>query len=305
MTDTGLEIGKWLGGAAAGALLMYMLDPDRGGARRAQSGERLRDMGRQTGNALGNVWHDVSGRLGAGTPEERPDSGAAGHMMDAMERGGDWAPALRSSAVLGGGILGLYGLLRRSPLGLALGLTGVALLTRGASNQPLTDLLRHPRVIDLESSIQIDASPDEVYDMWTNYENFPRFMSNVSEVRDLGQRRSHWVVRGPAGARFAFNAILTERVRPQRLAWRTEPGAEVEQSGSVEFEPWRGGTRVTVRISYAPPAGTLGQGVAMLLGSNPKRQLKDDLARMKALIERGVKPRDLAAQGRPGHRFLH
>jgi len=160
-------------------------------------------------------------------------------------------------------------------------------------------------VIDLESSIQIDASPDEVYDMWTNYENFPRFMSNVSEVRDLGQRRSHWVVRGPAGARFAFNAILTERVRPQRLAWRTEPGAEVEQSGSVEFEPWRGGTRVTVRISYAPPAGTLGQGVAMLLGSNPKRQLKDDLARMKALIERGVKPRDLAAQGRPGHRFLH
>jgi len=144
MTDTGLEIGKWLGGAAAGALLMYMLDPDRSGARRAQSGERLRDMGRQTGNALGNVWHDVSGRLGAGTPEERPDSGAAGHMMDAMERGGDWAPALRSSAVLGGGILGLYGLLRRSPLGLALGLTGVALLTRGASNQPLTDLLRHP-----------------------------------------------------------------------------------------------------------------------------------------------------------------
>src|SRR5437870_4288556 len=64
-TDTGYEIAKWIGGAAAGALLMYMLDPDRGGARRAQSAEAVRNAGARTSSALGNVWRGAGERLGA------------------------------------------------------------------------------------------------------------------------------------------------------------------------------------------------------------------------------------------------
>jgi uncharacterized membrane protein len=393
-TDTGYEIAKWIGGAAAGALLMYMLDPDRGGARRAQSAAAVRNAGARTSSALGNVWRGAGERIGAAGDQlrdraadvadsMRPDGAAArsgsalermGHaasealdagldkakdtlarasdavgsgmdkarhalgsaadgggnevgngmdkaramahdvgtrMRDALQAGpgGEWTPTARNSALAGGGLLALYALSRRSPLAWMLGLAGAALLARGAVNQPLLPMLRGrgmgmDQTIDFSKSIHIDAAPDDVYDVWTHYENFPHFMSHVVEVRDLGRGRSHWVVRGPGGSEFEWNAVLTEQTRPHRLAWRSEAGAEIPQSGSIQFEPHRGGTRVTVRMSYTPPAGAVGHGLATLLGSDPKSQMDDDLARMKAFIERGAVPRD-AARPRSSSRWLH
>lgn len=401
MTDTSLDLAKLLGGAAAGALLMYMLDPDRGGARRAQSAAAVRNAGSRTSSALGNVWRGTGSRLGGTADDAReraaevadsvkPDGAlksslsrmgqAAGDILDdtlskaksAVSRAGDaasdvvsragsaigqagdttgnvgakarsigyrasnsigngydeasarvkgalrgtdWSATLGNPTVLGGGLLGLYGLARRSPMGLLLGLAGAALLARGVTGQPLRSLLSGRRLsdtfsnglsqtIDFEKSIHIEASPDEVYDLWANYENFPRFMSHVVEVRDLGRRRSHWVVKGPGGTEFEWNSVLTEQSRPHRLAWRSEPGAEIPQSGSIQFEPHRGGTQVTVRMSYTPPAGVLGHGLATLLGSDPKSRMDDDLARMKAFIERGSMPRPTLEE-RPSRRFLH
>jgi uncharacterized membrane protein len=351
-TDVGLDLGKWLGGAAAGALLMYLLDPDRGNARRAEATDAVRDVRKQGRGLLGNVWERMSDRV-SGVMENASDSASrlagsadihdageavsdsvsrfasraadaissatdsagkaaemAGSRMKRMigDGGPEWTPAVRGSAMVGGGLLGLYALMRRSPLSMALGVAGLAMLARGAVNQPLTGMLTGRglgQTIDLEKTIHIDASPDEVYDVWSNYENFPRFMSHVAEVRDLGRGRSHWVVRGPAGSEFEWDAKLTEKSRPHRLAWRSEPGAEIASAGSVQFEAHRGGTRVTVRMSYSPPAGAIGHGIATLLGSDPKRQMDDDLARMKALIERGDVPSEAARHGKSSGRYLH
>jgi uncharacterized membrane protein len=362
MTETGLDLGsldlgKWLAGAAAGALLMYMLDPERGNARRAQAADKLAGLGRQTGATLSNTWERVGSRLSHATGdvvesagsmvEAAKPNGASGrsmsgtvsesvqrmgsrasetlsHSMDQVsgvasqaagrvrrvvqDMGGEWAPSVRTSAMVGGGLLGLYGLLRRSPLGLAIGVAGVALLARGAFNQPFKNMMRAQalgQTIDFEKSVRIDATLEEVFDMFANYENFPRFMSHVVEVHDLGHRRSHWMVKGPAGSQFEWDSVLTEQSRPYRLAWRSEPGAEIANSGSIQFEPWRDGTRVTVRMSYSPPAGAIGQGVATLLGADPKRQMDDDLARMKGFIERGITPHDLAKNSPSASRFLH
>ncbi len=84
---------------------------------------------------------------------------------------------------------------------------------------------------------------------------------------------------------------LTESVRPELLAWRSEPGAPVQHVGSVRFEEVDGGTRATVRMSYDPPGGMFGHAVATLLGSNPKQELDADLICMKAFIETGVPDR--------------
>lgn len=203
---------------------------------------------------------------------------------------GSRGTTLTNSALLGTSALSVVGLARRSPAVALLGLGALAVLLRSDRGRNLVDSLRHrgdASRVEVENSVFIDASPREVFDAWADVENFPRFMSHVTEVRDLGHRRSHWVVRGPAGMEYAWNAVMTEQSRPDRLSWRSEPGSEIEQEGSVTFESVNGGTRATVRISYAPPAGVLGHGVARMLGVDPQRQMDDDLAEMKAFIERG------------------
>jgi len=327
------QLAKWLGAAALGAFAMYMLDPERGAPRRAVSGEKLRRLGRQTGDALDKVVHELGNRLGdahittsqvidqatAMTPPRRPleradessrphphDDGM-GRAIDYRPRGGDaWGGGRRGAALAGGGALGLVGLLSpRSPLALLLGLAGLTLLARGATNRPLRSMLASRAPLLIEQSIRIDAAPEPVFDLFSHYENFPRYLSNVVEVRDLGNHRSHWVAKGPAGTEFSWNSVLTDYSRPRRLAWETEPGAEVEQSGEILFEPVRSGTRVTVRLSYRPPAGAIGRALAALLGSDPKRQLEQDLRRMKALVERDAVAHAGVHGGQPENRVLH
>lgn len=220
----------------------------------------------------------------------------------------NWTPALRGAALAGSGALAVLGLMRRQPAALALVAAGVTLAARALSNRPVRRLTGYHagnRAVDLQKTIDISASPQEVWDAWANYENFPRFMSHVLEVRDLGDLRSHWVVRGPMGARIEWNAGLTECKRPSVIDWKSEPGAVVEHGGIVRFDPSESGTRVTVRLSYNPPAGALGHGVAVLLGSDPKREMDDDLMRMKSFIETGILPRDAAQHGTVASRSLH
>lgn len=198
---------------------------------------------------------------------------------------------LKASTIAGGGLLGLYGLLApRSPLATALGLAGLALIARTTAAEPVRVLARagqHGRPVTTEKTVSIEASPERLYDLFSDYQNFPRFMSNVVEVSDMGGGRSHWVVKGPMGSQFTWNAVLTANQRPERLAWKTEPGSEIEHSGSIEIVPFRSSTRVTVRLSYQPPAGKLGHALAALFGRDPGHQLEDDLGRIKSLLERG------------------
>lgn len=222
---------------------------------------------------------------------------------------GSRSPTLTNSALLGTGALSVVGLVRRSPVAALLGLGALAVLLRSDRGRHLVDSLRargagSASQVEVENTIHIDASPKEVYDAWADVENFPRFMSHVTEVRDLGHRRSHWSVRGPGGLEYAWNAVMTEQSRPDRLSWRSEPGSEIEQEGTVSFEPSRGGTLVTVRMRYAPPAGVLGHGIARMLGTDPQRQMDDDLARMKSFIERGGS-QYAAQQPAPDHSYLH
>jgi uncharacterized membrane protein len=210
----------------------------------------------------------------------------------------NWPPALRAIAAVGGGALGYYGMKRRqSPAGVALTAVGTALVARGLINMPFkrmvgADTQRLP--IRLDNSIHINAPRETVFNMWSNYENFPHFMSNVQKVQDLGNGRSHWVVNGPAGTVIEWDAVLTESKPPEELAWRTEPNSPVQHQGKVRFDPENGGTRVQVQMEYGPPAGVVGHAVAALFNGDPKKQMDEDLMRMKTFIESGIPPHDAA-----------
>ena len=207
-----------------------------------------------------------------------------------------WSAEARLLALAAGGTGAVWGLRHGGVSGLIGSGAGIALALRALTDRPLARLVgRSGRDgIEVEKSIHIDAPCEQVFDLWSNYENFPHFMSMVEEVRALDDRRSHWVVKGPVGTRIEWDAELTESVRPELLAWRSEPGAPVQHVGSVRFEEMDGGTRATVRMSYHPPGGLVGHAVATILGSNPKQDLDADLACMKAFVETGVPARGAA-----------
>ncbi len=207
----------------------------------------------------------------------------------------------------GAGFLTWYALTRRQPLGLLAAATGLGLISRGdAGARRSIGKLSGQDVLacEAERTIDIAASPEVVFDVWSRYENLPHLMSQVTEVRDLGQNRSHWIVQGPEGQDVEWNSVLTVSERPHRLAWRSEPNASVDHEGTVLLEPAGEGTRATVRLIWRPPAGTSGKALAVLSARDPESVLEDDLDRMKEFIERGLPTRGEAG-GIGGGNVLH
>ena len=90
--------------------------------------------------------------------------------------------------------------------------------------------------IEFRKAVRINAPVEDVFAFWQNYDNFPRFMSHLKEVRDMGDGRSHWVANGPADVPVEWDAQITE-MRPNRvIAWESLPGSEVYNAGRVRFE---------------------------------------------------------------------
>ncbi|MPZ21595.1 MAG: BON domain-containing protein [Luteitalea sp.] len=210
-----------------------------------------------------------------------------------------WSPAMRLAAASTGVALGAYGRRRGGLVGATSSLVGGGLALRAITNLELRRLLgvrAGRRAVDVQKTIYLDAPIDRVFAFWEEVDNFPHFMTGVRAVRKLGNRRSHWVVAGPAGAEIQWDAETTRYEPPHLLAWRSVEGAPIAHAGYVRFEPEETArTRVTVSLHYNPPGGALGHAVATAFGVDPKHQLDQDLLRMKTLIEVGRPPRDAAA----------
>jgi uncharacterized membrane protein len=140
----------------------------------------------------------------------------------------------------------------------------------------------------VEESVIIDRSPREIYDFWRNFENLPQFMDNIESVTRINDVRSHWVIKAPAGTSVEFNSLVTEDIPGRLIAWKSEEGASVPNRGRVEFIETSdgGGTNVRATISYEPPAGAFGRVVAKLFQREPGVQARQDLDRLKQLLER-------------------
>jgi uncharacterized membrane protein len=279
----------FLGGITVGAGLAYLLDPERGSERRAQLAQRLSPL-----------WVDARHWL-----ESRAGEPPSTHVMRYGARIGDLPgmgavtleqsssafsfPASETSVLrVAGIVLGLYGLARRGAVGAVLRTLATGMLARaaggyGVGGYGLSSDRR--RAVDIQKTLSIDAPVAQVYAFWSNYENFPLFMSHVREVEDLGEGRSHWSVKGPGGVPIEWNATLTQQTPNEVIAWRSEVGSMLENAGMIRFTPSGNTTRVDLRLCYHPPIGGAGQAVAELLGSDPRAKLNEDLGRMKALLE--------------------
>jgi uncharacterized membrane protein len=209
-----------------------------------------------------------------------------------------WSPTTRLLVGTAGGALGFWAVMRRDWIGLALGALGLGFLVRSTTNLPAQRLLgvgAGRRAVDIQKTININAPIGEVFGFFSRYDNFPLFMRNVRRVDDHQNGFSHWVVAGPAGLEFEWDAELTEFEPHRCIAWQSVKGASVESQGRIRFDENPGGsTRVDVRMSYNPPAGAFGHALAKLFGSDPKSGMDEDLARVKTMLETGRPPRDAA-----------
>ncbi|WP_034388851.1 SRPBCC family protein [Deinococcus sp. YIM 77859] len=201
----------------------------------------------------------------------------------------------------------LLSLRQRGQGGVLLGTGGALLLAGAAMGRGVGDALvgieRTPQdTIAVERAITIGVPARELYDFWRNFENLPRFMNHLQEVRvQEGGARSHWVAKAPAGMQVEWDAEITEDVPGERLAWRTLEGSQIPNEGHVDFRPAPGdrGTEVHVSLTYRPPGGTLGAAIARLLGEEPATQVTEDLRRLKRLLEVGQEP---TTEGQPSGR---
>lgn len=203
----------------------------------------------------------------------------------------NWAPGVRVLTGALGGAVAYRGLRGQGPAAPVLVLLGGALLARALTNLPasrLTGIGAGRRAIDLQKTMHVDAPVERVWDLWSDLEGWPRFMSHLKEVRGTSEGRSHWVAVGPAGTSVEWDAITTEWLPNEVIAWKSIEGSTVENSGRVSFTPdERGGTTIDVRMSYNPPAGAIGHSLASLLGVDPRSAMDEDMVRLKSLLEEG------------------
>jgi uncharacterized membrane protein len=277
-------------GLTVGAGLMYLADSERGRARREQ-------LARRVSHLLGNAGYPFE--AGGFEPDEVEIGHYGARVGDIAGLGAATLSLMRppapssqgSTAALQmlGGMLALYGLTRRGTLASLFRTVGTGLLVGSTGRSSLIGSVLpradRRRAVDIQKTLHIDAPLEQVDAFWSNYENFPLFMSHVQEVEDLGGGRSRWSVSGPGGVPIEWNAVLTQQGFNEVIAWRSEPGSMLENAGIIRFTPAGIGTRVDLRLCYHPPAGGAGQAVAELLGTDPRAKLNEDLGRMKALLE--------------------
>ena len=139
--------------------------------------------------------------------------------------------------------------------------------------------------IRVERTITVNRPREEVYHFWRQLENLPRFMDHLESVTVLDEDRSHWVAKAPAGTKVEWDASIQDEIENELIAWRSLPGSDIDNAGSVHFIPAGDGTEVRVVLRYDPPAGRVGAAVAKLLGEEPEQQVEEDLRRFKQVME--------------------
>lgn len=220
--------------------------------------------------------------------------------------------AERWISVLAGSALAFYGLDRRDRGGAALALLGVALLHRGATarcpvyaslslstandGEEAADdprptsraaVFRASDAVKVERSVVVDRPAAELYALWKDPTNLPRFMDWLETVHPIDGRHARWSAKGPAGTSIEWVAEVINEVPNALIAWKSVANPDIKNAGSVHFRPagQGAGTEVRLVFEWVPPGGRAGMAVARLLGSDPANRIAEGLAKFKEFAE--------------------
>jgi uncharacterized membrane protein len=165
-------------------------------------------------------------------------------------------------------------------------------IVKGMSNQDMalaafhqlrrfiTALLSEESMSTIDKAIEVNVPVSTAYNQWTQFEDFPKFMEGVEEVRQLDDTHQHWCAN-IGGKRKEWDAVITEQVPDQRIAWQSTSGAP--NGGVVTFHRIDDNTtNIMLQVEYDPQG--IAENVADAVGIVSSR-VEGDLERFKDFIE--------------------
>lgn len=196
---------------------------------------------------------------------------------------------------------GVGNLFRRPSSALLKTVLGGYLMYRGASgNCALYSLLGnntegqvHSGSVNVRTTMVVNKPKQEVYQFWRNLENLPLFMKHLKSVKEDDNKTSHWEALMPGNLGIVkWEANIVEDEENKKIAWQSTAESMIENAGKVVFEEALGGqgTKLDIIISYRPPAGDLGRGIANMLNPVVERYIREDVANFKSHIETKTAP---------------
>ena len=208
-----------------------------------------------------------------------------------------WDAGRVAAGIVGGAIV-TSGLLRRSLPGTLLALAGADLVRQAVTGNSMVfkflgvtdeegDL--RDKAIDVQRTSTIRRSPEELYRLWRDPATLPAIMEDFAEVMVLSDTRVHWVLMGPLKLRLRWETEVTEDRPGEVIRWRSIPGAELPNEGSIQFRaaPGNLGTEVVLRLRFVPPGGMLAQRAARMMRAVPRGLELRALRNFKCLAETG------------------
>jgi uncharacterized membrane protein len=204
--------------------------------------------------------------------------------------------AERTLSIAAGVKLSLSGLkgIFKSPFSSIIKLgAGGYLLNRGITGhcQLYTSMGRNttePVNVNIRSSFQINKPRQEVYNFWRKLDNLPLFMKHLEAVELIDDTRSHWVLKLPLGVpAVSWDAEIVKDEPGYMIGWSSLPGSLIDNAGKVNFEDSEDGegTLVDIVISYRPPAGGFGGGIAHILNPVFKNMVDNDVRNFKQYMD--------------------
>lgn len=145
-----------------------------------------------------------------------------------------------------------------------------------------------PVNVNIRSSYLIDKPRQEVYDFWRKLDNLPLFMKHLESVEVIGEKHSHWVLKLPTGvAKVSWDAEIVRDEPGYSIGWSSLPDSLIDNAGKVRFQDSTDGygTLVDIVISYRPPAGGFGGGIAHILNPVFKNMVDNDVRNFKQYMD--------------------
>lgn len=142
--------------------------------------------------------------------------------------------------------------------------------------------------VNIRTAFTVNKPRHEVYAFWRKLDNLPLFMNHLERVDVLDSQRSHWVLKLPTGvAKVSWDAEIVLDEPGEMIGWSSLPGSIIDNAGKVRFRDSldEQGTLVDIVISYQPPAGGFGAGLAHILNPVFKNMVDNDVQNFKQFMD--------------------